>query len=200
MELLDNSAEIEDEKDKVLTADQLRTLKEVDTFTVSRLGGLQDELECISSCLGLKANGDLDMAVIEMRMFMEDKAGHKESIYMRGLDKRASTKLKADNESTVMQGVAAISMPNQRRQVYRGSAYTQSPGVAPGAPRGQGKGNAGGKSNGRVKNFVLQFIDGAYFDPTLAGVQAPAPSAFPGFRPYVLDSPSGGIVHGQKSS
>lgn len=42
------------------------------------------------------------MAVIEMRMFVEDKAGHKESKDMRNLDKRASKKLKADNESKTM--------------------------------------------------------------------------------------------------
>jgi hypothetical protein len=55
-------------------------------------------------------------------------------------------------------------------------------------------------TGGGVRNFVLQFIDGAYFDPSLAGVQAPAPSAFPGFHPYILDSPSGGIVHGPNSN
>ena len=65
---------------------------------------------------------------------------------------------------------------------------------------GRGKGKGGGKGNGGVRNFVLRFIDGAYFDPSLAGVQAPAPSAFPGFHPYILDSPSGGIVHGPNSN
>ena len=39
-ELLVNSAEIEDEKDKDLIVEQLRTLKEVDLFTVNRLRGL----------------------------------------------------------------------------------------------------------------------------------------------------------------
>ena len=55
-----------------------------------------------------------------MKMFVEDKAGHKESKYMRELDKRASKKLKADNEAKMMQGFAAISKsmanPNQRNQ------------------------------------------------------------------------------------
>ena len=46
-ELLVNPAEIEDEKDKPLSADQLRSLKEVDASTVNRLRGLQEELECI---------------------------------------------------------------------------------------------------------------------------------------------------------
>ena len=74
-ELLVNSAEIEDEKDKVLTADQLRNLREVDIFSVNRLRGLQEELECISSCLLMKADGNKDMASIKMKMFVEDKAG-----------------------------------------------------------------------------------------------------------------------------
>lgn len=59
-ELLVSSAAIEDEKNKALTADQLRTLKEVDTFTVNRPRGLQEELECISSWLGLRADGNPD--------------------------------------------------------------------------------------------------------------------------------------------
>ena len=194
-ELLVNSAEIEDEKDKVLSADQLRTLREVDIFTVNRLRGLQEELECILSCLVMKADGNNDMASIKMKMFVEDKAGHKESKYMRDLDKRATKKLKADNETKMMQGFAAISRslanPNQRNQGTPRAANIQSPGAAPVPPahpygKGGGKGKgagkgAGGKGNGGVNNFVLQFIDGAYFDPSLAGVQAPAPSAFPGF-------------------
>jgi hypothetical protein len=48
-EFLVHCAEIEDKKDKVLTSEQLRTLKEVDVFTVNRLRGLQEELECIAS-------------------------------------------------------------------------------------------------------------------------------------------------------
>ena len=212
-ELLVNSAEIEDEKDKPLNAEQLRTLNEVDTFTVNRLRGLQEELEslCITSCLVLKTNGSHDMAAIKMKMFVGDKAGHKESKYMRDLDKRASKKLKADNETKMMQGFAAISksisMPNQRNQGNQRAAHIQPPGAAPvppGPPKGKGggkgKGKAGGKGNGGVNNFVLQFIDSAYFDPTLAGVQAPAPSSFLGFHPYMLDSPSGGIVRGQNSN
>ena len=173
-----NSAEIEDENDKALTADQLRTLKEVDTFTVNRLRGLQEELECISSYLGLRASGHVYMAAIKMRMFEEDKAGHKESKYMRDLDKRASKKLKADNETNMMQGFTAMSksmaMPNQGNQDNQRSTYIQPPGAAPvppGAPRGKGggkgKGKAGGKGNGEVKHFVLQFIDGAYCILTL---------------------------------
>ena len=81
-ELLVNSAEIEDEKDKVLTAEQLRALKEVDIFIVNRLRGFEEELECIASCLLLKASGNNGMAAIKMKMFVEDKAGHKESKYV----------------------------------------------------------------------------------------------------------------------
>ena len=50
----------------------------------------------------LKANGNTDMASIKMKMFVEGKAGHKESKYMRELHKRASKKLKADNEARVI--------------------------------------------------------------------------------------------------
>ena len=59
-ELLVNSAEIEDEKDTDLIVEQLRALKdpEVDLFTVNRLRGLQEELECLTSCLLLKAEGN----------------------------------------------------------------------------------------------------------------------------------------------
>jgi hypothetical protein len=134
---------------------------------------------------------------------------------MRDLDKRAAKKLKSDNETKMMQGFAAISKgfaanPNQRNQGNQRANQTpriQPPRAAPVPPThpygkggGKGKGKAGGKGNGGVRNFVLQFIDGAYFDPSLAGVQAPAPSAFPGFHPYILDSPSGGIVHGPNSN
>ena len=85
--------------------EQLRTLKEVDLFTVNRLRGLQEELECIASCLLLKAEGNNDMASMKMKMFVGDKAGHKESKYMRDLDKRAAKKLKSDNETKMMQGL-----------------------------------------------------------------------------------------------
>ena len=56
-ELLVNSAEFEDKKDKALTAEQLRALKEVDVFTVNCLRGLQVELECVASCLFLIQHG-----------------------------------------------------------------------------------------------------------------------------------------------
>jgi hypothetical protein len=133
---------------------------------------------------------------------------------MCDLDKRAAKKLKSDNETKMMQSFAAISKsisnPNQRSQGNQRANQTpriQPPGVAPVPPMnpygkggGKGKGKGGGKGNGGVRNFVLQFIDGAYFDPSLAGVQAPAPSTFPGFHPYIMDSPSGGIVHGPNSN
>ena len=214
-EFLVNSAEIEDEKDKSLCVDQLTTLKEVDLFTANRLRGLQEELECIASCLLLKSEGNNDLASMKMKIFVHDKAGHKESKYMRDLDKRAAKKLKADNETKMMQGFATISKgfaanPNLRNQGNQRANQTpriQPPGAAPVPPThpygkggGKGKGKTGGKGNGGVRNFVLQFIDGAYFDPSLAGVQAPAPSAFPSFHPYILDSPSGGIVHGPNSN
>jgi hypothetical protein len=97
------------------------------------------------------------------------------------LGKRASKKLKADNEAKMMQGFAAISKsmanPNQRNQRTQRAARIQPPGAAPVPPGqpygkggGKGKGKAGGKGNGGVRNFVLQFIDGAYFDPSLSGV------------------------------
>jgi hypothetical protein len=162
----------------------------------------------------LKAEVNTDMATMKMKMSVGDKVGHKKSKYMRDLDKRAAKKLKSENETKMMQGFAAISRsmsnPNQRSQGNQRANQTpriQPPGAAPVPPMnpygkggGKGEGKGGGKGNGGVRNFVLQFIDGAYFDPSLAGVQAPVPSAFPGFHPYILDSPSGGIVHGPNSN
>ena len=57
--------------------------------------------------------------------------------------------------------------------------------IACNEPRGGGKGEGkiGGEGDVGVRNIVLQFIDGAYFDPSLAGGQAPALSAFSGFHP-----------------
>ena len=80
---------------------------------------------------------------------------------MRYLDKRASKKLKVENETKMMQGWAAISksmsMRNQRQQGNQRAAHTQPPGAAPlppGAPKakggGKGKGEAGGQDNGGV--------------------------------------------------
>ena len=131
-----------------------------------------------------------------MEMFVGDNAGHKESKYMRDLDKRAATKLKSDNGTKMMQGCAAISKsmsnPNQRNQGNQRANQTPriQPPVAAHVPPmhpygkggGKGEGKGGGKGNGGVRNLLPQFIDGAYFDPSLAGVQAPAPSAFPGFQ------------------
>ena len=111
------------------------SLQEVDTFTVNRLRGLQEELECITSSLSLKADGRNDMAAIKMKLFVEDKTGHKESKYMRDLDKRASKKLKVENETKMMQGWAAISksvsMSNQRQQGSQRTARIQPPSAAP---------------------------------------------------------------------
>ena len=202
-ELLINIAEIEDEKDKSLSDDQLRMLKEVDTFTVNRLRGLQEEIECIKSCLKLKSEGNHEMSGIKMKLFAEDKAGVKESKYMRDLDKRAMKQFKSDSETKLMQGFAAVSKMNLNNQRAPGRQQNQNPlvplGPPPFAPSGKGggggKGRGKGKGNGGVRNFVLQFIDGSYFDPSLAGVMTPAPSAFPGFAPYLLDSATGGIVH-----
>ena len=207
-ELLINIAEIEDEKDKAHSDDQLRMLKEVDSFTVNRLRGLQEELECIKSCLKLKSDGNHEMSGIKMKLFAEDKAGVKESKYMRDLDKRAMKQFKSDSETKLMQGFAAVSKMNLNNQRSSGGQpnqkHLQPPGPPPFAPtgkgggggKGAGKGKGKGKGNGGVRNFVLQFIDGSYFDPSLAGVMTPAPSAFPGFAPYLLDSSTGGIVHG----
>ena len=156
-ELLVNSAEIEDEKDKDLTVEQLRTLKEVDLFTVNRLRGLQEELECLTSCLLLKAEGNNDLSAMKMKMFVEDKAGHKESKYMRDLDKRAAKKLKSENETKMMQGFAAISRsmsnPNQRSQGNQRANQTpriQPPGAAP-VPPTNSYGKGGGKGKERVE-------------------------------------------------
>jgi hypothetical protein len=41
----------------------------------------------------------------------------------------------------------------------------------------------------------FKWIDGAYFDQTLAGVQAPDPAGFPRFVPLQMDGPDGGMVH-----
>ena len=50
-ELPVNSVEIEDEKDKVLIVEQPKTLTEVDLFTINRIRGLQEELECfLAAC------------------------------------------------------------------------------------------------------------------------------------------------------
>ena len=48
-------------------------------FTVNRLRGLQEELECIASCLSMKSDDRHDMVAIKMKLPIEDKAGHKES-------------------------------------------------------------------------------------------------------------------------
>ena len=159
-ELLVNSADSEDEKDTALTAEQLRALKEVDVFTVNRLRGLQEELECIASCLLLKASCNNYMAALKMKMFVEDETGHKESKYMRELHKRASKRLKADNEATIVQGFAVISNsmanPSPRNQGNSRAAYMQAPGPAP-MPPGHpiGKGGDKGKGKGEGKSWFL---------------------------------------------
>ena len=62
--LLVNAAKLEDEKDKDFLTEQLRALKEVDVFTVNRLRGLQEELECTASFF-LKSSGSNDTTALK---------------------------------------------------------------------------------------------------------------------------------------
>jgi len=167
----------------------------------TQLRGLKERMEMIAECMRLEKAKHKEEAEKLFSLYLEKLCNKSENKLLSKLRLEAKAQVKQDKELILLEAVAKISSGGGAQQGWQQQGgpqsgqqaipiWTSTGGQPTQTPRGKGKGGKGGSGS-----FAMEWIDGAYFNASLAGVQAPSPKKFPGFHLARLDSVSGGIVH-----
>ena len=218
-ELQFEKAHMSAEDYKALPMPTLYKMKEVEKFVMGQLTAIHEEMSIYDRAIQRRNSGRLEEAQNIITVYGEDRAGSMKNKYTEDVTKRARTKVKEDHEFQSLDlmvniakrldsGTTHAHPPAPPHHAPPHHAPLHHPILAapipPNAPhpsmfgpkgKGGGKGAKGGKGglNGGLANFAVQWIDGSYWSPSLAGVQAPSPACFPTFYRALLNGPNQGL-------
>jgi hypothetical protein len=159
----------------------------------TQLMGLKEKLEVLEECCkcasGIR-NGGVEEAEAVYTLYTEMLAGTSETRLLKRLRTEAKSQLKHRREMAMYEDVAGTS------RAPGGAPLGRQRELRDPEPRGRDPKGTRDRGQPSSANFVMKWVDGAIFDASLAGVQAPSPEKFPGFHMARLDGPNKGIIHG----
>ena len=202
--------ELEKDHSEELRDNDLLRLREVEQFCIGQLRTVREEMKVYEKCRELKSRDQGTRADTMMQLFHEDRAGVQQDKYIKKLNEQARVRVREEGE---LKQIELLTQMNKR--LNSGGGRLQQPVPPPGQPPalpyiqqcgspthyngGKGNGGKGGKGkggkigkNGGAADFGLTWIDGSYWDQSLAGVMGPSPSCFSGFYRALLDSADNG--------
>ena len=213
-ELQFEKAHMSTEDYKALPMPTLYKMKEVEKFVMGQLTAIHEEMSIYERAIHRRNAGRLEEAQNIITVFGEDRAGSMKNKYTEDVTKRARSKVKEDHEFQSLDLMVNIAKRLDTGATHSYSAPPSAPPrhapllslpapptsphpsvFGPKGGKGGGKGSKGGKlgQNGGLSNFTVQWIDGSYWSPSLAGVQAPSPACFPNFFRALLNGPNQGL-------
>ena len=158
----------------------------------TQLGGIQEKMQMTFSCMKAAALGRHDEAEKQMSLYSDEMANKTENKVVLRLAKKAREEVKAEKELSMLEAMTKLAgrskEPHQQRQDQRDRQQDDRDERGAGrlGKRNRGDGPAG---------FVMRWVDGSFFDASLAGVKAPDPDCFPGYYKARLDGADKGIMN-----